>query len=164
MEPIIRLATDQDQQSVISILNHYIVNSMAAYPQSPMPVQAWDKMLSMCRDNNLWVSEIPGQGVVGFAMLKWYMGKDSFTHSAEVGYFIAPKHTGKGLGTKLLKALEQSALSMGITTLTANISSLNPDSLAFHERMGFTKCGQIPAVGKKHGQLFDIIWVYKHLQ
>jgi len=163
MEPIIRLATDQDQQSVIGILNHYIVNSMAAYPQLPMPVQAWDKMLAMCRDNNLWVAEIPGQGVVGFAMLKWYMGKDSFAHSAEVGYFIAPEHTGKGIGTLLLQALEKAALDMGITTLTANISSLNPDSLAFHERMGFTKCGQIPAVGQKHGQFFDIIWVYKHL-
>lgn len=163
MEPIIRLAADQDKQSVIDILNYYIVNSLAAYPQSPLPIQAWEGMKSMCRDNNLWVAELPGQGVVGFAMLKWYLGRDSFAHSAEVGYFIAPEHTGKGLGALLLKTLEKTALDLGITTLTANISSLNPQSLAFHERMGFTQCGQIPGVGIKHDQVFDIIWVYKHL-
>ena len=163
MEPIIRLANEQDSHPVIGILNHYITNSMAAYPQTPMPVQAWDKLLAMCRDNNLWVVELPGQGVVGFAMLKWYLGRDSFAHSAEVGYFIAPEHTGKGLGSLLLKTLEQIAQKLGITTLTANISSLNPESLAFHERMGFKQCGRIPEVGIKFGKQFDIIWVYKHL-
>ncbi len=161
MDAIIRLATDVDKESVIGILNHYIQNSMAAYPQHPMPLQAWEPMLAMCRDNNLWVAEIPGEGVVGFAMLKWYMTKDSFAHTAETGYFIHPAHTGKGLGKLLLTALEDAAKKMGVTMLVANISSLNPESLAFHKRTGFVECGTIPAVGEKKGSKFDIVWVYK---
>ncbi len=163
MDAIIRLATEADKEPVLEILNHYILNSLAAYPQRPVPVQAWVPMLSMCRDNNLWVAEIPGEGVVGFAMLKWFMGKESFTHSAEVGYFINPEHTGKGLGKRLLSALENAAKQEGISTLVANISSLNQESLAFHKRTGFKECGCIPAVGEKNGQKFDIVWMVKTL-
>lgn len=161
MNPIIRLAQDTDKEQVISILNYYIQNSMAAYPQTPVPPQAWEGLKSLCRDGNLWVAEIPDKGVVGFAMLKWYMGKESFTHTAETGYFLLPGNTGSGIGTLLLKTLEATAKQLGITTLVANISSLNPESLAFHAKLGFSECGRLRSVGKKNDQFFDVVWVQK---
>ncbi|HNX37410.1 MAG TPA: N-acetyltransferase family protein [Candidatus Cloacimonadota bacterium] len=163
MVSTIRLATDNDKEQVINILNYYIETSMAAYPLSPLPYQAWDGLRSLCRDGNMWVAEIEEQGVVGFAMLKWFMGRDSFAHTAETGYFILPQFTGMGLGRSLLTALEQAATRLGITVLVANISSHNPESLAFHERMGFAECGRMPSVGKKKDRFFDVIWVFKNI-
>lgn len=163
MTPIIRLAQDTDRDQVIAILNHYILSGMAAYPQTPVPPQAWEGLKSLCRDGNLWVAEVPDKGVVGFAMLKWYMGKESFAHTAETGYFLLPDATGSGIGTLLLKALEDTARQLGINILVANISSQNPESLAFHNKLGFTECGRLHNVGKKHDRFFDVVWVTKTL-
>lgn len=162
MEPIIRKATDADGEQIIAILNHYIIHSMAAYPSTPIPPQAWERFKSMCRPECLWAMEMDG-AVIGFGMLKWYMGQGSFDHSADVGYFILPEYVGKGLGKKFLLHMEQEARQMGITVMVANVSSQNPASLRFQQAMGYAECGRIPAVGIKHGQTFDIVWFYKNL-
>jgi len=163
MNEKMRLATDNDKDQVIGILNYYIEHSMAAYPLAPLPVQAWEHLKGLCREGNLWVLESEAGTVIGFAMLKWFMGKDSFVHTADVGYFIKPEYTGMGLGRKILVKLEEEARKLQISVLVANVSSLNPESLEFHKRTGFTQCGKIPGVGKKQGQLFDIVWFYKNL-
>jgi len=43
----------------------------------------------------------------------------------------------------------------------ANVSSANPESIAFHEHAGFVKCGELPRVGMKRGEYFGLIWYYK---
>jgi phosphinothricin acetyltransferase len=50
---------------------------------------------------------------------------------------------------------------MGLRTILAGISSLNPKSLAFHERQGFVQCGRFLNVGRKWGKDFDVVWMQK---
>ncbi len=87
----------------------------------------------------------------------------AFAQTAEVTYFIHPDHTGKGLGKRLLGFLEKGALEKGITNLLASISSLNPGSVEFHQKHGFTECGRFRKVGKKKGREFDTVWMQKRL-
>ena len=149
----IRLATDEDKDQVMAIFNHYIENSMAAYPLKALPPQAWEPIKATCIAGNLWIAEAADGSIAGFAMLKTFMNAGSFAHTADVGYFIHPGHTHQGLGTKLLAQLVSVAKELNISVLVANVSSLNPESLAFHQRTGFTECGRIPGVGKKQGQI-----------
>lgn len=159
----VRLSLDEDKEQVIAIFNHYIENSMAAYPQKALPVQAWDFLRNKCIHGTIFVAEDAEAKVVGFAMLKSFMDLDTFSHTADVGYFVHPNHVGRGLGKLFLAKLEEAALNFGIKILVANVSSLNPESIAFHEHTGFVKCGELPMVGKKHGELFNIIWYYKDI-
>lgn len=159
----IRIATDEDKEQVMRILNHYVENSMAAYSTKAFPMQAWEHIKGMCIQGNLLVAKSESGEVLGFALLKSFMGMASFIKTADIGYFIAPEHVGKGLGKKLLAALEDAARSLGIRVLLANVSSVNEESLAFHQRTGFTECGRFPQVGEKLGQMFDLVWFYKNL-
>lgn len=159
----IRLSKDEDNEQVMAIMNYYIENSMAAYPLAPLPVQAWGFIKAKCINGTILVAETESAEVVGFALMKSFMEMEAFAHSADIGYFIDPKHTGKGLGKRFLAELEEIAKQMGIKTLLANVSSENPDSIAFHERNGFCKCGELPKVGKKHDKYFDMIWYYKNI-
>ncbi len=159
----IRLTKDEDKDRVISIFNNYVKNSMAAYPENPLPVQAWEHFKGMCLNGNLWIAEDENGEICGFAMLKPYMSMGTFSRTADLGYFIDPAHTGKGLGRMLLERLEEVARNLGIKVLVANVSSQNEVSLQFHRKIGFTECGRLPEVGKKHDKIFDIIWFYKHL-
>lgn len=159
----IRLSADEDKEQVMAIFNYYIENTMAAYPQRPLPVQAWDFIKAKCLQGTALVAETDTGKVVGFALLKSFMEMEAFSHTADIGYFIDPNHIGKGLGKQLLAKLEETAKGMGITVLTANVSSLNPESIAFHEHTGFSKCGELPAVGKKNGEAFNLIWYCKSI-
>ncbi len=159
----IRLSRDADSEQVMAIFNHYIDHSMAAYPQSPLPVQAFGFIKSKCINGTILVAEDANGKVVGFALLKSFMDMNTFAHTADIGYFIDPQHTGKGLGRQFLAELENHAKTLGIKVLIANVSSANPESIAFHERSGFTKCGELPNVGKKKGEYFSMLWYYKSI-
>jgi phosphinothricin acetyltransferase len=87
----------------------------------------------------------------------------AFSKTAEITYFIHPDHTGKGIGTKLLRLLEKEGMQKGITNILANISSLNPRSVDFHKKNGFIECGRFKNVGRKKGKLFDTVWMQKML-
>jgi phosphinothricin acetyltransferase len=61
----------------------------------------------------------------------------------------------------LLDRLLAKACEMGITSILASISSLNPPSLSFHESHGFEECGRFAQIGRKKGQGFDVVWMQK---
>ena len=96
-------------------------------------------------------------------MLRTYNPMPAFARTAEVTYFIHPDYTGKGLGKMLLDFLEKGAGEKNITNFMANISSLNPGSIRFHQKNGFVECGRFKNIGMKNGQEFDTVWMQKKL-
>jgi L-amino acid N-acyltransferase YncA len=163
MEYSIRPILNEDRESIIDIFNYYVENSFAAYPEKKIPYQAFDMFLQM--SNSFPTGSIRDQNgkIVGFGMLRTHNPMPTFSQTAEVTYFIHPDHTGDGLGKMLLSFLEKGAVEKGITNILANISSLNPRSIEFHQKNGFIKCGRFRKVGKKNGQEFDTVWMQKML-
>jgi len=156
--------SDEDRESIIDIFNYYIENSFAAYPENKLPYEAFEMLLQT--SNDLPTGSIKDQKgkLVGFGMLRKHNPMPAFSQTAEVTYFIHPDYTGKGLGKMLIDYLIKGAIEKGITNILANISSLNPISIKFHQKSGFIKCGQFKRVGKKKDQEFDTIWMKKILK
>jgi L-amino acid N-acyltransferase YncA len=154
---------NEDRESIIDIFNHYVESSFAAYPESKFPYQAFDMFLKM--SNGFPTGSIKDENgkIVGFGMLRTHNPVVTFSQTAEVTYFIHPDYTGKGLGKMLLGSLEKGAIKKGITNILANISSLNPMSIQFHQKNGFMECGRFRKVGKKRGREFDTVWMQKIL-
>ena len=163
MDYSIRPISDQDRESIIDIFNHYVEFSFAAYPEKKLPYQAFDLFLKM--SNGFPTGSIRDRNgkIVGFGMLRAHHPMPTFSQTAEATYFIHTDHTGKGLGKMLLAYLETGAVGKGITSILANISSLNPGSIEFHRRNGFMECGRLKKVGKKNGREFDTVWMQKIL-
>lgn len=163
MEYSINPIINEDRESIIDIFNYYVENTFAAYPEKKLPYQAFDMFLQM--SNGFPTGSIKDQNgrIVGFGMLRTHNPISTFSRTAEVTYFIHQDYTGKGLGTILLGSLEKGAVEKGITNILANISSLNHESIEFHQKNGFIECGRFIKVGKKNGQEFDTIWMQKKL-
>lgn len=160
----VRKASVTDKKAVIDILNYYIENSFAAYPDKKVGYDFFDSMNDMARGNAFYVLESGEEKIVGFGILKRFQPIDVFDRAGEIGYFIMPEYTHKGLGTWLLNIIEKTAGSLGIETILASVSSLNTASLEFHEKNGFTECARFRRIGKKHGRDFDVVWMQKDLQ
>ena len=57
---------------------------------------------------------------------------------------VAPDAHGRGLGRSLYAAVDDRAreLGLGVVTCEVNLEPPNPQSLAFHERLGFQRVGE----------------------
>lgn len=148
------------RKEVMDIYNYYVANSFAAYPDTTLPYEFYDKLLMMTKAYPAFVLK-SAEHVVGFCFLHPHNPYPSFNECAEVTYFIANEYTGQGFGKKALQKLEAEAKEKGIRILLASIASENQQSLAFHQRNGFTICGRFKEVIKKNGKRFDIVWMQK---
>ena len=146
------------REAVIAIYNYYVANTLADYPNAPVPLSFFDGPL-----NYALVAEAAQGEVVGFAMLRPYAFVRTLKRPGDLTYFVRPGHTRQGIGTSMLDLLIAEAKKLGIDNLTANVSSLNPASIAFHRRNGFRQCGRFRRVGTKFGQDFDIVFFQRHL-
>lgn len=158
----IRKVVDQDREGITTIFNHYVEHSFAAYPDRPLDGTFFDFMKKIIYGDAFFVTE-KEKKIAGFAFLKRYHAYPVFNRVAEVGYFILPEYTRKGLGKHLLDRLENEAQSLGIDTILSNISSLNSPSIAFHKKHGFRECGRFHKISRKFGQDVDIVWMQKFI-
>lgn len=163
MDYTIRPATPADAPAIVDIFNRFVTESYAAYPSDPVDERFYHRLAAAAGDLPFVVAVDDEQTVVGFAQLRLIHPADTLRHAAEVSYFLAPEHTGKGLGAKLLTFLEARAAEHDITILLASVSSENDLSLNFHRKHGFAECGRFRRVGQKFGKEFDIVWLQKFL-
>ena len=163
MNYAIRPIKPADREPVMDIFNHYVEYSFAAYPETRLPYAAFDMFMNMAQGYPTGALIDKIGTVVGFGMLRAFNPMPAFSCSAETTNFLHPDHTGKGLGKRLLGHLELGGRELGIATLLANISSLNPGSVAFHAMNGFVECGRFRGVGMKNGRVFDVIWMQKDI-
>jgi L-amino acid N-acyltransferase YncA len=161
---VIRRVRDDDRRGVVDIFNYFVENSFAAYPDTRADFSLFDFLKSMCLDGIFYAIEKPGGGVIGFGMVRPHQRSNTFRRAAELSYFIMPDHSRKGLGSRLLKVLESEAAKLGVQTVLANVSSLNDQSLNFHNKQGFKQCGRFERVGRKFDKDFDVVWMQKFIK
>jgi L-amino acid N-acyltransferase YncA len=148
-----------DRIEIIDIFNHYIETSFAAFPDHPLSYDAFEVILNKCKGYPTVTAKNEQGSIVGFGMLHAFNPFPVFSRTAEVTYFIKPEWTGRGIGTMMLTFLCQKARERGLTTFLASISSLNEQSLRFHQRKGFSQCGCLRKVGRKRNTTFDIVYM-----
>ena len=154
--------SQEHENEVMSIFNYYVENTFYAYPENKLPNQFYSRFLDIAKAYPAFVIKSEEQ-IIGFCLLRPYNPFPVFKETAEVSYFIKKEYTGKGVGTTVLKKLEESAIDMGIKRLFADISSENKQSIEFHKKNGFVKCGHFKNAGKKFDKYFDIVWMEKEL-
>jgi len=159
---IIRKVNDNDREAVIAVFNHYVENSLAAYPDRRVDAGFFDTLKDIVYGDSFYAVEAEGR-VIGFSFLKRHHRYAAFDRTAELGYFLLPEYVKKGLGTELLQTLTLDAKSKGIDTLLANIVAVNERSIEFHTDKGFRECGRFLRIGKKFGKDMDIAWMQKFI-
>ncbi|MFW9939331.1 MAG: GNAT family N-acetyltransferase [Candidatus Thorarchaeota archaeon] len=156
----IRNIKDSDLNDVLSIFNYYVKNGFAAYPEKEVDITFFRNIKQ--NTHFFYVLELKAR-IIGFAFLKNYLPYENFKHIGQITYFLNHKYTNKGFGTLILNKLIKDAKEHGIFILLANLSSLNQQSLKFHENHGFVECGRFKNIAKKFNQDFDIIWMQRNL-
>jgi len=148
---------ETDWQEVRGIFEAGVRTGNATFEVKVPSWKEWDeKYLNVCR---LVAKE--GASVVGWAALLPASTKNAFSGVAELSIYIDPEHSGKGIGSMLLKELIKGSESSGFWTLQAGIFPENQASIHLHKKAGFRIIGTRERVGKLHGVFRDVVMMEK---
>jgi L-amino acid N-acyltransferase YncA len=162
---IVRPAAAADLEQVTAIFAHYVANSLTTFEEVPPPSAEWGCKLADLADRNLpfLIAETNG-AVCGFAYASPWRPKPAYRHTVEDTVYLAPGHTGRGIGSLLLGTLLSGCAKAGARQVIAVIADTGSDaSAALHRRFGFSEAGRLTAVGCKHGRWIDTILMQRKL-
>ena len=103
-----------------------------------------------------FVYETEGQ-IAGYCYVHGWKEKAAYNQSAETTIYLAPSHTGKGIGKELMLHLIEECRRYGLHALIACITEGNEASYALHEKLGFEKVSYFREVGRKFGKWLGIV-------
>jgi phosphinothricin acetyltransferase len=101
--------------------------------------------------------------IMGFASYSQFRAGNGYLTSMEHTVILAPEGWGRGIGRKLMEAVEGHARERGAHTMVGVVSGENAEGVAFHAACGYRNCGTLPEVGRKFGRYLDAVMMVKLL-
>ena len=154
---MIREASVQDIEAILSIYNDAIINTTAVYDYSPHTIDERMDWYQKKVEGNypVLVYEKEGQ-VVGYATFGPFRDWDAYKYTVEHSVYIRNESNGKGIGALLLKEIITIATEREYKMMVAGIDASNEVSIHLHEKLGFQHAGTIHNAAYKFNRWLDL--------
>lgn len=159
-------AEPRHQPGMLAIYNQVVADTTAIYRDAPATAEEREAWMDARQDAGfpVLVAQDDDGTVLGYASYGPWRG-------AFPGYRLTVEHTimiredarGRGLGRRLMEALEARAKAQGIHVMLGSVDADNPGSIALHEKLGFAIVARHPQVGVKFGRWLDMVFLQKIL-
>ena len=160
---MIRIATTDDIPQILAIYGPYIEHTTASFEYTVPSEEAFrERFLRVTKQFPWLVWEEHGR-ILGYAYASRPFERAAYQWCAEDSEYLLPEAHGKGIGKKLLTALEKILTYQGYRVVYSIITSENERSLAFHRHCGYTFLAEMPHCGVKFGKSLGIVWMEKRL-
>ena len=159
----VRPATHADLPDLLAIYNDAVLNTTASYDYEPRTLEhraAWFEEHERQRLPVFVAVDDAGQ-VLGWSSLSRYHDRRGYQFTVENSVYVAATHRGRGVGTRLLPPLLDSARALGLHAIIAGIDAENTASVRLHARFGFVEVGRFKEVGFKFGRWLDVIYMQR---
>jgi phosphinothricin acetyltransferase len=155
----IRPAKPADLADINAIYNYYVAHSTCVWttqPCSEAERKAWydEHGPSM----PVLVAESNGR-IVGWGALGSFRPAYTAAGTLEDSIYVHHDFHRRKIGSRLLAALIEAALRMGLRSILANISADQTPSIRLHEKFGFQQVAHLRDVGQKFNQRFDAVYL-----
>lgn len=153
---MIRKAKISDAKAICSIYNYYIENTIITFEETPLPVSEMAKRIKEIGKDFPWIVYVEGGRVLGYAYASRWKTRSAYRKTAESTVYLHRDAVGKGIGTKLYKALLPMLKKKGFHVVVGGIALPNKGSAALHEKFGFKKVAHFKEVGFKFRKWIDV--------
>lgn len=96
----------------------------------------------------IWIAEIKWRGLIGqcFVSLKGNRPDvaDGVDRAYIYGFRVQPRFRNQGIGTQIMKIIEEDLRKRGFQQVTLNVSKENRDARRFYTRLGYFVIGSDP--------------------
>jgi L-amino acid N-acyltransferase YncA len=142
--------TAEDWPAVARIFEQGIATGNATFEPSAPRWERWSA--ARCAEPRLVARD--ASGVIGWAALSPASVRSVYRGVGAVSIYVAPAHSGRGIGRALLEELIRASERVGFWALQAGIFPENEASIALHESCGFRLLG----THERLGQMPDGRW------
>ena len=160
----VRMATLEDAAEIYAIYEPYILNTTVTFEYDRIPIEDFKKRMEGVMKKYPWLVYEENGKILGYAYASNFHTRAAYAWDSELSIYLKDTCRGKGIGTALYNRLLELLEKQGIYTVYAYISMPNPDSIAFHEKYGFTVDGVHKNTGYKFNRWLDLTLLSKTLR
>ena len=158
---MIRIATEADVPEILAIYGPYIENTTHTFEyEVPTEAEFLQRFRTLTAQFPWLVYEEDGK-ILGYAYGSAPWERAAYRWCAEDSLYLLPEARGKGIGRRLLTALEKVLFYQGYRRIYALITAENSNSIAFHRKMGYKLRAELPDAGLKFGRWIGVVWMDK---
>jgi phosphinothricin acetyltransferase len=158
----IKLAVPEDAAELLAIYENYIDTPITFEYERPT-LSEFVRRIVDTLENYPYLVGIENDKIVGYAYAHRLQTRPAYQWSAELSIYLVPQSSGHGLGQELYSCLIELLKIQGVRTVYGCVTSPNPRSEAFHEKLGFRRIGRFHNAGYKNGVWHDISWFEKNI-
>lgn len=159
----VRLATEEDTESILRIYNQGIEDRIATLEtevKDSAYIEAW---FQAHQDRyTVLVGEKDGL-VVGWASINPYSHRCAYNGVADLSIYIDRNFRGQGVGSTLLKSLENAATQNDFYKIVLFTFPFNQGGQGLYQKMGYRQVGLFEKQGVMDGQFIDVMIMEKLL-
>ena len=152
---MIRFALPSDAEALLAIYAQYIQTSITFEYDLPSPDEFRTRIRDISRFYPYLVWEEDGH-VLGYAYAHRYRERAAYQWGAELSVYVDEAAHGRGLGTKLYRALMALLALQGLRTVYGVVTQPNEKSDRLHGSLGFSLAGTVHGAGFKAGLWHDV--------
>ena len=161
---MIRIAVEADVGQILDIYAPYILTTTHTFEYQVPTYEAFLERFRTVTAQFPWLVWEEEGKILGYAYGSAPFERAAFRWVSEDSVYLLPEARGRGIGKRLLSALEEILKYQGYRKIYAIITSENSDSLEFHRKMGYSFLAEFPDCGFKFGRWLGITWLGKALQ
>lgn len=161
---MIRNATSADIAGMARIYNEAVIEGGFTGDLMPLSLEnrtAWfrdheDRYAIFVKETN--------SVLIGYVALSPYRkGRQAFSGTVEISYYLASQHRGQGIGKQLLAHAIEYAAGAEFHLIVAILLGCNHRSIGLLEKYGFSECGRLPVAANINGVSIDHIYLARTL-
>ena len=158
---MIRIATEADVPQMLAIYAPYILNTTHTFEYEVPTEEAFLQRFRALTAQFPWLVYEEKGKVLGYAYGSAPWERAAYRWCAEDSLYLLPEAQGKGIGSRLLSALERILFYQGYRRIYALITAENSNSIAFHKKNGYILRAELPDAGLKFGRWIGVVWMDK---
>lgn len=160
---MLRIATEADVPSMLNIYAPYILTSTITFEYDVPSEAAFLERFRQITARFPWLVWEEEGRVLGYAYASPPYQRAAYSWCAEDSLYLLPEARERGLGTRLLNALEALLKLQGYQVIYAIVTQENEASMAFHQKLGYHPVACFPSCGFKFGRWLSVNWLEKRL-
>jgi RimJ/RimL family protein N-acetyltransferase len=166
-EVILRTPRLEDLDNLMELINSLVDEKAEIARTEKVTIEEeaqWlPKMLSNLEKDELFflVAETSGK-VIASSDIHILCGDEK--HVGALGIVVKSGFRNLGIGTEMMKTLEEQSVALGLKVLTLQVFATNKHAIHVYENVGFVQTGRIPKKHLRQGQYMDEVIMTKMIE
>lgn len=159
----IRMAEEKDAAALLAVYAYYVEQTAVTFEYKVPSTEEFTRRMRSVKEKYPYLMAEEDGEVCGYAYVSAFKDRAAYDWAVETTVYVDQQKRSFGVGRRLYETLEEILKLQNIINLNACIAWPNPDSISFHERMGYKTAGHFTKCGYKQGRWYDMVWMEKML-